>query len=125
MAAVSALCSHAILIHNGRLEYSDRAPAVIDEYLRRVRKDAETGLSDRGDRQGNGRVRLTRVELFGSQGEPIQTASSGQDVAFQINYDLVDGKPLRNAVVQLKFAGSFGQPLFACASSAASEIHLC
>ena len=121
MAAVSALCTRAMLIHKGRLEYSDRPQAVIDEYLRSVRNDAETPLSDRHDRQGSGRVRFTSVELLSSRGEPIETASSGQDIAIQLNYELAGGKPLHNAVVQLKFAGSMGQPLFACRSEAASS----
>ncbi len=121
MAAISALCSRALLIHGGRLEYSDRPQAVIDEYLRTVRNVADVALSERNDRQGNGRVRFTSVQLLGSRGEPVETVSSGQDIAIQINYDVAGAMPLHNAVVQLKFAGSMGQPLFACRSEAATS----
>jgi len=124
MAAISALCTRAMLIHRGRLELCDRPQVVIDEYLRTVRNDADVPLRDRTDRQGNGRVHFTNVEMLNSAGEPIKTVGSGQDVTLQIDYDLGGAKALADAVVQIKFAGNVGQPLFACRSSAARSQQL-
>ena len=119
MAAVAALCTRAILIQRGRLEFSDRPEAVIDEYLRTARSDADVPLNDRTDREGKGRVRFTGVEILDSRGTAVKTVSSGQHIAFKINYDLPEGRKLHNAVVQIKFVGNLGQPLFACLSQAA------
>jgi homopolymeric O-antigen transport system ATP-binding protein len=121
MAAIAALCTRAMLIHGGRLVHSDRPQAVIDQYLQTVRSDASAALSDRDDRQGAGRVRFTTVELLGCRGEPAEIVRSGEDVAFQLNYELAAPKDLHNAVVQIKFAGNLGQSLFACLSNAASS----
>jgi lipopolysaccharide transport system ATP-binding protein len=59
------------------------------------------------------------VQFRDGKGGPITTAVSGQDVVIEINYDTPEGKPLKNVVVQVKFAGSLDQPLFACKSEAA------
>jgi lipopolysaccharide transport system ATP-binding protein len=117
MAAVSALCSRAILMNRGRLEHSGAPETVIAKYLDLARADAEIALADRKDRQGEGRVRFTHIKLVDRRGEPVDTVSSGEDVAIEIDYDLPGGEPLKNAVVQIKFAGTMGQPLFACLSS--------
>jgi lipopolysaccharide transport system ATP-binding protein len=121
MAAVSALCTRAILINHGRLQRSDKPQVVIDEYLQTVRTSATTAVANRSDRDGDGRVRFTSVAVLNSNGKPVDAVSSGQELLFEIKYDLTDGKPLHNAVVQLKFAGNLGQPLFACLSRAANS----
>jgi lipopolysaccharide transport system ATP-binding protein len=59
--------------------------------------------------------------LLGCRGEPTEIVRSGEDVAFQLKYELSDPKELQNAVVQIKFAGNLGQSLFACLSNAASS----
>jgi lipopolysaccharide transport system ATP-binding protein len=118
MAAMAALCTRAMLIRGGRLEHSGPPQAVIEEYLRTVRSTASLALADRSDRQGGGRFRFTNVEILNGRGEPVETVSSGQDVVFQFDYDLAEGRALNNAVVQIKFAGSMGQSLFACLTRA-------
>src|SRR5262249_35057896 len=62
MAAVEAFCTRAMLIHGGRLEFSGAPQAVIDEYLRVVRNEADLALYDRKDREGSGRVRISSVK---------------------------------------------------------------
>jgi lipopolysaccharide transport system ATP-binding protein len=119
MAAVAALCPKALLINRGRLEQFDRTEAIIDEYLRVAHSDADTPLSERTDRQGDGRVRFTKVQTVNSKGDAVTTVSSGQDIGLEITYDMIGDQPLSNVAVQVKFAGNVGQPLFACLSPAA------
>lgn len=119
MAAVAALCSRAMLIHEGRLKLSDQPQAVVEAYLKDARRDAETNLAHRTDREGDGRMRFTSMEVLDDQCEPAPTVSCGQDIAIRLNYDLPAGKPLTNVAVQIKVTGTFGQSLFVCLSSAA------
>jgi lipopolysaccharide transport system ATP-binding protein len=124
MAAVSALCTRAVLLRKGNLVLSAEPEVAIKEYLRTGQIDAETSLVDRSDRMGGGRVRFRRVSMLNGAGEPVSMVSSGQDVVLAIDYDLTDDRPVTNVSVQLKFSGTVGQPLFACLSSVAQSAPL-
>ena len=119
MAAVSSLCSRALLIEGGCLRRSGAPKDVIDEYLAGTRSLAETALAARADRLGDGRVRFVAVTVCNRAGEPAGTLRSGEDAAFHIELDLGAQDSIGNVVVQIKFTGSMGQPLFACLTRAA------
>jgi len=116
MAAISSLCTRALLIDGGRLERSGSPQAVIEEYLSKSRADASLAVSARGDRRGNGRVRFTKVSALNDRHQVVESVTSGQDISICLEYDIRDSETLKNAVVQVKFSGLLGQPLFACLS---------
>ena len=73
------------------------------------------------DRGGEGRVRFTGVSVLSERGAEMRTIVSGQNVVFRFDYDIPGGAPLADAAVQIKFFGSFGQPLFGCSSLSSSR----
>ncbi len=115
MAAVTALCSRALLIDAGRLVRSGQPRPVIEEYLARARADSGTPISQRRDRKGNGRVRFTNVAVLNDRDEAVETVASGQDVWISCEYEMRE-PTLDNVLVQIAFAGVLGQPVFACLS---------
>lgn len=118
MAAIASLCTRALLIEGGRIELSGTPRPVIEEYLSKSRANAGVSLLERKDRRGNGRLRFTNVSVLNDRMESIETVTSGQDISIALDYDIHDGEALHNAVVQIKFSGILGQPLFACLSGA-------
>jgi lipopolysaccharide transport system ATP-binding protein len=118
MAAISSLCTRALLIDAGRLEHSGQPQSVIEEYLYRSRAYAAIPVSARSDRNGDGRVRFTNVSVLNDRYEVVETVCSGQDISISLEYETRDFATLDNAVVQIKFFGVLGQPLFACLSRA-------
>jgi len=118
MAAISSLCNRALLIQSGRLERSGPPKAVIEEYLSRVHLSAGSPVSARRDRRGSGRIRFINVVVLNERGEVVETVTSGQNISICLEYEIPEGEKLENAVVQIKFAGPLGQPLFACLSRA-------
>jgi lipopolysaccharide transport system ATP-binding protein len=52
--------------------------------------------------------------------EEVDSVASGQDVSICVEYDIPGAETLPNAVIQIKFFGVLGQPLFGCLSSASS-----
>ena len=52
-------------------------------------------------------------------GETTETVRSGADISIAFEYSICGADRLDNAVVQIKFFGGLGQPLFACLSRAA------
>jgi lipopolysaccharide transport system ATP-binding protein len=121
MAAITALCSRALLIEGGRLEESGAPPSVIEEYLSRTRVHIGMPVSEREDRKGDGRLRFTNVSVLNNRMEVVDTVTSGQDISIALDYDIRDCEALHNAVVQIKFSGILGQPLFACLSRASHD----
>ena len=63
MAAVTSLCSRAVLLENGRLAETGSTREVIDSYLRRGREASSTPLVQRTDRDGSGSMRFTALAL--------------------------------------------------------------
>ena len=63
MASVRALCNNGILLENGMIKYTGAIDDVIQQY-QRTNKVATTGtILERSDRQGDGRLRLSRMEF--------------------------------------------------------------
>jgi lipopolysaccharide transport system ATP-binding protein len=118
MAAITSLCTRCLLIDGGSLVCSGSPESVIEEYLSKSRAYAGIPVIERRDRKGNGRVRFTNVSVLNERCEVVETVTSGQDISFSLDYESREPETLDNAVVQIKFAGALGQPLFACLSSA-------
>jgi homopolymeric O-antigen transport system ATP-binding protein len=81
-------------------------------------------LADRTDRRGGGRMRFTKASVLNGRLEPVDSVTTGQDVAIVLDYETTDGATLRNANLQIKVAGALGQPLFACLASASTREQL-
>jgi lipopolysaccharide transport system ATP-binding protein len=121
MAAVSALCSRALLIGGGRLMQSGTTNEIVDQYIANARTQASTHLATRVDRKGDGRVRFVSARIQNDRGEAVESAMTGQDISLCLEYDIPAAATLRNVVVQASFLGSVGQPLFVCSSRISSK----
>ncbi len=86
MAAVQSLCSRAILLENGTIVADGESPAVVAQYL----KGFEAEASSRDVRQvskgrhGSGEVKLQRVEIRSSTGEPVSSIVMGDDLVVHL-----------------------------------------
>ena len=87
MAAVTSLCTRAVLLENGTMVESGPTHEVTDAYLRRGREASSTPLTDRVDRRGTGAVRFTALALEDDAGDPITTATSGGQVTLRMDYE--------------------------------------
>jgi lipopolysaccharide transport system ATP-binding protein len=119
MAAVSSLCTRAIMLVNGSLKLSSAPQEVIEAYLSQSRQDASTPFAERADRKGAGRIRFLRATLLNGRGEPADPVASGQDMAIALDYAARDAQTLHNAAVQVKVQGPLGEALFSCLTRAA------
>ena len=121
MAAVTSLCSRAVLLDNGRTVESGSTREVIDAYLQRGKEASSTPLTQRTDRTGKGSVRFTALGLEDGGGDAIATATSGGPVTVRLDYGSADGRPVHNVIVQIAVKGLYGQPLFICLSRVAQD----
>ena len=87
MAAVSSLCSKAMVLWQGQVEYPlGSVEGAVQQYLSQVHKITKMKLAERTDRQGNGRVRIEDFATFDSQGNELEYLATGQEVDFRIYY---------------------------------------
>ena len=87
MAAVSSLCTKAMVLWEGKVEYPlGSVEGAISQYLSQVHKITKTKLAERTDRQGNGKVRIKDFVACDKQGNELEYLATGQEVDFRIYY---------------------------------------
>jgi len=87
MAVIESLCSRAMLLEQGRLLHIGETAAVVEEYLSLVSTVASQDLAQRTDRQGNGRLRFTRVGFRpDDSGQLSDMAQCGRDLEFVADF---------------------------------------
>jgi lipopolysaccharide transport system ATP-binding protein len=112
MAAVNALCPSSLCLQDGKIRWFDRSVVVIENYLSNT-PDSNTGsLIDRVDRTGSGEVRVTELSVLSSDGRKVEQVFSGQDISFQISYDIPSNKAMKNIVCMIVVKTPMGQPIF-------------
>lgn len=84
MVAIEALCSRAILLHNGKLYADGRQREVINNYLSFNQQNANQSLSERADRIGNGSIRLKNVTVEAT--DPCGPITSNSGVKIILEY---------------------------------------
>jgi lipopolysaccharide transport system ATP-binding protein len=89
MAAVRRLCNKAIRLERGRLIDSGPASEQVDAYTREVTQRTNTeDLTTRQDRSGDGKVRVTSVDLLADNNDvPVSTIGVGQPLTIRIEYE--------------------------------------
>jgi len=122
LAAVSALCSRALLLEHGRQVAHGAVRDVIQHYLSRNREGAAwVALDRRQDRKGSGAVRLLALAFRTPEGLPLDQVPSGADLEVVIDYRAQAGVALERAIIQLGLLDLFRQPLATCLSRASRE----
>jgi homopolymeric O-antigen transport system ATP-binding protein len=113
LAAVSALCQSAMYLRDGQIATRGPTRQVIDRYVDDVKSAAYVDLRDRTDRQGDGRIRFTRVRVG------TGAVTTGDSCEISLFYEGTPG-PGR---VSISFAvyGALVDPLFHCANDVSGD----
>ncbi|MDI6739905.1 MAG: ABC transporter ATP-binding protein [Candidatus Edwardsbacteria bacterium] len=111
MAAVTGLCSKAIVLQNGAVDYPIGAvDGAIQQYLLQVKDVSGRSLAARNDRQGEGKIRIDEFTVHDAGGKLLEFAASGQKVELRIHYRCVGNHQPRNvtaAISLTSFSGTF------------------
>ena len=93
LPAVKRLCTSALYLSNGRLQYDGGVNEAVAHYFNEIKNNAE-GLSDFINREGNGKVRLINMELLSKQ--PIE-------VNHPLHFRLTLNKPIEKSKLIISF----------------------
>ena len=108
MAAVSSLCSKAMVLWEGKVEYPlGDVEGAVQQYLTQVHKITKTKLADRTDRQGNGKVRIKDFVAFDKNGNELEYLATGQEIDFRIYYSSNETN-LQNVAVAIGISSNSG-----------------
>jgi lipopolysaccharide transport system ATP-binding protein len=88
MESIKMLCTRAVLLEQGKLIYDANANETVTRYLQGVSETAEIDIRDRTDRTGDGRLKITAIELFDKDGKHIREAISGEYLKQKFYYEL-------------------------------------
>jgi lipopolysaccharide transport system ATP-binding protein len=108
MAAIEGLCNVAYLFDSGRLVRSGITADVIETYLANSPTSSAIPLSQRRDRQGDGRLRFTDIALLLDNNAPTEVLQSGRDVEFSVGYSSANGN-LKNVQMSVDIFATSGQ----------------
>ncbi len=106
MAAISSLCSTAVVLRSGRVAFAGHVSGAVEEYLAREGSEMVGDLRRRRDRSGGGELRAVSLALRRANGDLTRSVRPGEpfeivvgydsptalhDVAFTIDIELPDG----------------------------------
>jgi lipopolysaccharide transport system ATP-binding protein len=108
MAAISSLCSKAMVLWEGKVEYPlGNVDEAVQRYLTQVHKITKTKLADRNDRQGDGRIRIKHFGTFDRDGNELEYLATGQDVDFRVYFSRLEPN-VQNIVVGIGINSNSG-----------------
>jgi lipopolysaccharide transport system ATP-binding protein len=107
MAAVQALCTRGIFLHNGTIYTDATAGASISAYLRMLEQSVSQELLDRIDRRGKGEIKLSKMEISTGAHDLSQTLATGRPAQFV--FHLTEQRPRTSCIFTIY--DDFGQPL--------------
>ncbi|HET9478694.1 MAG TPA: ABC transporter ATP-binding protein [Pyrinomonadaceae bacterium] len=108
MAAVSSLCSKAMLLWEGKVQVPlGSVDDAVQHYLKQVHRITKTKLAERTDRSGTGKVRINDFGSFDREGNELEFVATGQEIDFRIYYS-TNGARAENIVVGIGISAHSG-----------------
>jgi lipopolysaccharide transport system ATP-binding protein len=116
LAAVSSLCSRAVLLENGQSVAQGGVNDVIQRYLTRDTAAGRVSLVEREDRQGTGDLLFTSLAFRASDGTLLDQVPAGADIEVVVGYEMRPDAIARRAIFKLGLRDLFQRPLATCLS---------
>jgi lipopolysaccharide transport system ATP-binding protein len=87
MAAVKALCTKAIVLKNGKVDFiKGNTDLAIQHYLKLEEELISIPLLERQDRQGQQDIKLSKIEFINAYKETVSKFVSGEKVEIKVKY---------------------------------------
>lgn len=111
-AAVSGLCTSAIILKEGRVEFAGDTPTAIERYL------AGGAFRDSGEESALNQFRapsctplMTRIRLLGADGAVQPCYSTGEDVRIEVSFSPDPRVSLRRIMMGVIVSSNIGAPV--------------
>ena len=121
MAPIKQLCSRALVMRKGQLVCDSDADSGIEFYIQSAGTVDIDTIRDRAEREGNGRIRFTGVDLADEFGEKDTVFRSGQDCQMILHYRCPDGQPKAGVIAAIAIMDQMGTCLLHHRTNFANE----
>lgn len=102
MAAISALCTKAMVLSQGSISFPlGQVRPAIEKYMSAVTDITKTELARRTDRQGEGLIRIVNFAVFDRDGNEQEYLATGDEVEFRLTYECRENVRPRNVNVHI------------------------
>jgi lipopolysaccharide transport system ATP-binding protein len=101
MATISALCSRAVMLREGRVVADGSVEKVMQHYMTDMLERAKIPAAERTDRGGTGEIVTTGIEVLGPDDRPLAEASSGRFLKLRHHFRCRDGGRFDDCTVVL------------------------
>lgn len=99
MLAIENLCNSAIVLTNGNISKQGTISECIKEYMVDKSVSSECDLSSNNNRQGDGSIRFTKIEIVNNNNIVTNTIKTGEDFTFILHYESEFQLPVLKSVV--------------------------
>ena len=87
LSAIQRLCERSIYMDNGKVSKIGKTPEVIDTYVNKNNSTSELLYSSTESRQGNGKCRITKIDLSDSFDKPKDIFEMGENIQINLNLE--------------------------------------
>ncbi|MBS1737225.1 MAG: ABC transporter ATP-binding protein, partial [Bacteroidetes bacterium] len=87
MAAVQNLCTRAMYLKNGIVDYVNNTSDTINYYLSDVKRNTDKSLAEIEERKGNGKIQLKEIIGYNQHGEAQSVFLCGDKMKFKIIFE--------------------------------------
>jgi lipopolysaccharide transport system ATP-binding protein len=108
MAAVQQLATHGVVLNKGRIVFNGTISEAVSHYIKQTEQPLKHRLKDRLDRQGNGRLRFTHIEIENEKGMPVERVLTGMDITIRLHYEASESIPDATVDVAFNLSNSLG-----------------
>jgi lipopolysaccharide transport system ATP-binding protein len=109
MASIQSLCQRGILLHQGKVAFDGPVTLCIEQYMGlNNRMGQNESIRTRTDREGDGRVRFTSIELLSNQ-SVCTTVASGAHVTLRLYYTVNHSNPISDYDLSVNLYNSMGE----------------
>jgi hypothetical protein len=106
LSQVQQLCESAIWIEKGVIRKSGPAPDVITDYTGESHHAVQKVDDELGERWGDGRASITKVELLDDSGKPFDILTTGKPLTIRVSYD--SHLPIKRPIVGIRITHILG-----------------
>ncbi len=110
-AALLGLCTRGILLEEGKVTMDGSIESAVSGYLKGVTLGTLGDLTDYKHREGNGRVRFTKVAFEDLAGNPVAQGVSGKPLVIRLDYESTQATELPRCRASVAVYDTLGQAL--------------
>lgn len=122
MASILQLCQKGIYLNKGSNQAYGNIIDVVKIYTDEQQFNSLIPLLERNDRQGNGKVFITKIELNALSHTTTSLPAAGLPLEIFLEYQTVPKSHIEYMVITLEFTDEFGNVLFICNNKITASI---